>query len=78
MIVDLIRTMDRVMLKGRSRAVRTDPYTRLLLVYLSLTLPLSTGMILIGSDPGPGSDQDHLGPFICGVDQIRSDQITHI
>jgi hypothetical protein len=39
---------------------------------------LSTGMILIGSDPGPGSDQDHLGPFICGVDQIRSDQITHI
>ena len=40
MIVDLIRTMDRVMLEGRSRAVRTDPYTRLLLVYLSLTLPL--------------------------------------
>ena len=40
MIVNLIRTMDRVILKGRSRAVRTDPYTRLLLIYLSLILLL--------------------------------------
>ena len=49
MIVNLIRTMDRVMLKGRSRVVRTDPYIRLLLIYLSLILPLCSLVLVPGT-----------------------------
>jgi hypothetical protein len=41
-IIDLIRAVDRVMSEGRRRAVRTDPYARLLLVHQLLTLPFLT------------------------------------
>ena len=49
MIVNLIRTIDRVILKGRSRVVRTDLYTRLLLVYLSLILLLCSLVLVPGT-----------------------------
>ena len=49
MIVNLIRTIDRVILKGRSRAVRTDPYIRLLLIYLSLILLLCSLVLVPGT-----------------------------
>jgi hypothetical protein len=49
MIVNLIRTIDRVILKGRSRVVRTDLYTRLLLIYLSLILLLYSLVLVLGT-----------------------------
>jgi hypothetical protein len=49
MIVDLIRTIDRVMSKRRHRTVRTDPYSRLFLVNFSLTLPLRSVLLILGA-----------------------------
>jgi hypothetical protein len=49
MIINLIRTMDRVMSKRRYRTVRIDLYSRLLLINFSLILLLCPVFLILSA-----------------------------